>query len=73
MSGALTEFRLVGRYRMPRSKKRYGYEQVKVARHYGERDDLQEFLDKANENSWEIVQALDVGNGYYAIIYSMSS
>ena len=54
---------------MPRSKKRYGYQQVHVARHYGEKDDLQEFLDKCNEQGYEIVQALDVGNGYYSIIY----
>ena len=51
---------------------RYGYQQVKVARHFGEKDDLQDFLNLCNDRGYVIEQALDVGNGYFVFIYSFS-
>lgn len=49
----------------------YGYQMVKVARHYGERDDLQAFLDQCGRNGWVIEQALELTNGYFTFIYSI--
>ena len=51
-------------------ERKYAYEQVKVLRHYGERDELQEFLDLANERGYEIEEALDIGSGYYVFRYT---
>ena len=49
-------------------KRRYAYAQVKVRRHYGEKDELKQFLDSANENGWTIV-AIVPDDAWALIIY----
>ena len=48
---------------------KYAYEQVKIRRHYGERDELKEFLEKANREGWTI-EAIMPDNGWAIVIYS---
>ena len=48
----------------------YAYALVKIKRHYGERDELKEFLSECNREGYEITQVLDAGNGYGVIIYT---
>ena len=49
-------------------KKKYAYELVKVLKHYGEKDELKGFLDRANENGWTIVTIIP-SDGWAVIIY----
>ena len=51
--------------------RKYAYAQIKVTAHYGEKDELQRFLDEANGNGWDIVEVLDVGQGYWTFIYTL--
>ena len=47
---------------------KYAYAQVKIKRHYGEKDELKEFLDRANEQGWTI-EAMVPDSGWAIVIY----
>lgn len=49
--------------------KKYDYVLLKHPKHYGEKDELAEFLEEASECGWEIEQVVD-HQGWLTLIYS---
>ena len=48
---------------------KYGYVFIKHPKHYGEADELQKFLDEANEKGY-VIETVVPGDGYITIIYN---
>lgn len=52
-----------------RKTRLYASRLVKVTRHYGEKNELDEFLAECNKYGYEITQVVDSGQGYCIFIY----